>query len=164
MSVAEVHLCHVYSRVGVGDPEKATAEVSVEPFVGTPVGAVVDTTCGATGAAFGVTGFDAADGDDDPPELIAVDVHVYSTPFVRPVIEQEPPAPVTVHVAPPGEAVTVYEVGTPPVFGTVTVTVPSPLPATAVGAGGVPGAGGITVTVLVETSERFPAASTAYTL
>jgi len=47
---------------------------------------------------------------------------------------------VTVHVAPPGEAVTVYEVGTTPVLGAVTVIVTCPSPGTAVGAGGVPGA------------------------
>jgi hypothetical protein len=58
----------------------------------------------------------------------------------------EPDAPVTVQVAPPGEAVTVYEVGVPPDPGAATVTDACPLPATALGAPGVPGAGGTGVT------------------
>ena len=49
---------------------------------------------------------------------------------------------VTVHVAPPGDAVTVYEVGVPPLLGATTVTVAWPSPATAVGVPGVPGAAG----------------------
>ncbi len=60
----------------------------------------------------------------------------------------DPDAPVTVQVAPPGEAVTVYEVGVPPVVGAETVTVAEPSPATAVGAPGVPGAAGTGVTAL----------------
>ncbi|CAB4879651.1 unannotated protein [freshwater metagenome] len=59
-------------------------------------------------------------------------------PFVRPENVHEPAAPVIVHVAPPGLAVTVYEVGVAPAAA-ATVTVAERLPATAVGGGGVPG-------------------------
>ena len=59
-------------------------------------------------------------------------------PLVNPVTVQDPLAPVTVQVAPPGDAVTVYEVGVPP-DGAATVTVTSVFPATVVGAAGVPG-------------------------
>ena len=52
---------------------------------------------------------------------------------------QEPAAPVTTQVFPPGDAVTVYDVGVPP-LPALTVIVAEPSPATAVGAGGVPGA------------------------
>ena len=38
-------------------------------------------------------------------------------PLVSPVIVQEVAGEITVHVAPPGEAVTVYEVGEPPEDG-----------------------------------------------
>ncbi len=45
----------------------------------------------------------------------------------------------TVHVAPPGDAVIVYEEGVPPDDGGVTVTIALLSPGTAVGAPGVPG-------------------------
>ena len=46
---------------------------------------------------------------------------------------------VTVHVAPPGDAVTVYEDGVPPVVGGEIVIVALPFPGAAVGVPGVPG-------------------------
>jgi hypothetical protein len=52
----------------------------------------------------------------------------------------DPLAPVTVHVFPPGVAVTVYDVGAGPELGGVTVTVALSGPATTVG---IPGALGI---------------------
>jgi hypothetical protein len=55
--------------------------------------------------------------------FIALVVKVYAVPLVSPVTVQEPLAPVTVQVALPGDAVTVYEVGVPPVVGALTVTV-----------------------------------------
>jgi hypothetical protein len=61
------------------------------------------------------------------------------------VTVHEPDDPLTVHVAPPGEAVTVYEVGAYPPVGATTVTVAEPLPITAVGTPGIPG-GAIGVT------------------
>jgi hypothetical protein len=61
-------------------------------------------------------------------------------PLVNPVIVQEVAGETTVQVAPPGEAVTVYEVGVPPEEGATTVIVAFPSPATTVGVPGVPGA------------------------
>jgi hypothetical protein len=81
---------------------KVTAEVSVEPKVRVPVGAVVASTAGATGVSVGVAEAEAADAEDVPPVepevLIAVAVNVYATSFVNPVTIQEPLAPVTVQV------------------------------------------------------------------
>ena len=52
---------------------------------------------------------------------------------------------VTVQVAPPGDAVTVYVAGVPPDDGATTVTLAWPRPPTAVGVPGVPGgASGVT--------------------
>jgi hypothetical protein len=97
-----------------------------------------------------------ADEDDEavevPAELVAVAVKVYAVPFVRPVTAHEPEAPVTVQVAPPGDAVTWYEVGVPPEPAD-TVTAARPSPATAVGAPGVPGSGGTGVTALEAADE-----------
>jgi hypothetical protein len=71
--------------------------------------------------------------------FVALEVNVYAVPFVNPDTVQEPLAPVTVQVAFPGDAVTVYEVGVPPVVGALTVTVAWALPATAVAVPGLPG-------------------------
>jgi len=71
--------------------------------------------------------------------LVAVAENVYARPLVRPVTVHDVAGLVTVHVRLPGNAVTVYEAGAPPV-PLLTVTVADPSPATAVGAGGVPGA------------------------
>ena len=60
-------------------------------------------------------------------------------PLVSPVIVQEVAGEITVHVAPPGEAVTVYEVGEPPEDGATTVIVALPSPEETVGVPGVPG-------------------------
>jgi hypothetical protein len=46
--------------------------------------------------------------------LVAVALKVYEVPLERPATAHDPDAPVTVQVAPPGEAVTLYEVGVPP--------------------------------------------------
>ncbi|CAB4561133.1 unannotated protein [freshwater metagenome] len=50
------------------------------------------------GIANGVTAFDATEADEGMSPFTAVDVKVYETPLVRPVITQDPDAPVTVHV------------------------------------------------------------------
>jgi hypothetical protein len=80
--------------------------------------------------------------------FIATDLNVYATPFVKPATTQEPLAPVTVQVLSTpetcGDAVTVYEVGVPPVIAAVTETVACALPATAVGTAGL---SGIVITV-----------------
>ena len=107
-------------------------------------------TAGAWVAAVGATGFDAADGLEVPAEFVAVDVNVYVESLVNPVTVHEVAGTVTVQLPPPGEAVTVYEVGVPPEPGAVIVTVACPsTPATAVGVPGMPGgsAGRVTVNV-----------------
>jgi hypothetical protein len=68
-----------------------------------------------------------------PVELEAVTLNVYDVPFVKGEIEQEVAGAITVHVAPPGEAVTRYELGAPPVAAAATVIVAPPSePVTAV--------------------------------
>jgi hypothetical protein len=62
--------------VGFGVPVNVTAEVSVEPLVSVPVGAVVEETCGATGVSVGVAEFEADDAAEVPPLLVAVAVNV----------------------------------------------------------------------------------------
>ena len=93
-----------------------------------------------TAGAPGLTDADAADTPEVPSLLVAVEVNVYEVPLVRPVTVHEVAGTVTVHVPPPGDAVTVYEVGVPPLPAT-TVTVACPAPTTTVGVPGVPGGG-----------------------
>jgi hypothetical protein len=62
---------------------------------------------------------------------------------------QEVAGDITVHVAPPGDAVTVYEVGAPPVEGATTEIVAFPSPAETVGVPGVPGAATFQIAVSV---------------
>jgi hypothetical protein len=69
------------------------------------------------GALAGVALSEAVEDADVPVAFVAVDVNVYEVPLLNPVIVQEPLDPVTVQVAPPGDAVIVYEVGTPPDVG-----------------------------------------------
>jgi hypothetical protein len=61
---------------------------------------------GTPGGASGVTEFEAADDPDVPVVFVAVVVNVYAMPFVRPVTTHEVAGEVTVHVAPPPDAVT----------------------------------------------------------
>jgi uncharacterized membrane protein len=74
-------------------------------------------------------------------DLFAMVVKVYAVPLVRPVMVHDPDAPVTVQVAPPGVAVTRYEVGVRPPVGGVTVIVALSSPATTVGTPGAFGSG-----------------------
>jgi hypothetical protein len=104
------------------------------PFPATAVGAF-----GIAGAP-GLTEADADDALEVPLPFVAVAVKVYALPSVSPDTAQDVAGGVTVHVAPPGAAVTVYEVGVPPLPAD-TVTVAWPLPATTVGVPGVPGGG-----------------------
>lgn len=62
-------------------------------------------------------------------------------PFVRPVTTQVEADTATVHVAPPGEATTRYEVTGPPPEPAPTVTVAAPFPASTAMTDGVVGAG-----------------------
>jgi hypothetical protein len=63
------------------------------------------TPVGASGFAAGVTEADVA-AADVPVELEAVTLNVYAVPFVNGEIEQVVAGAKTVHVAPPGDAVT----------------------------------------------------------
>ena len=63
------------------------------------------TPVGASGFAAGVTEPDVA-AAEVPVELEAVTLNVYAVPFVSGEIEQSVAGAMTVHVAPPGEAVT----------------------------------------------------------
>ena len=74
-------------------------------------------------------------------DLLAIVVNVYAVPAVSPVMVQDPEAPSTVHFAPPGDAVTSYDVGVLPLVGAVTVIVALSSPATTVGTPGVSGSG-----------------------
>jgi hypothetical protein len=110
---------------------------------GTP-GLVSDVLAGVSVFARTVTANDEELRGELPAAFVATVLNVYEVPAVNPVIVQEPDAPVTVHVRPPGDAVTVYEVGGSPVVGGVTVMVALSSPATAVATPGTPGAPGIT--------------------
>ena len=118
-----------------GPPLPGETVTTAWPFPAVALGAP-----GVPGGATGVTEVDAVDEDDVAVALVAVEVNVYAVLLVRPVIVQEPPGPVTVQVAPPGEEVTVYDAGAPPEEGALTVTVAWPLPGVADGVPGVPGA------------------------
>jgi len=119
----------------VGVPPDPAATVTVaDPLCFTAVG-----VSGGPGIVLsGVTEPESDEAALVPEALVAVVVKVYAVPLVRPGTRQDPAAPVTVQVAPPGDAMTVYDVGAVP-LPAATVTVAPPLRGTAVGAGGVPG-------------------------
>ena len=97
---------------------------------------------------------DAALAGELSPDLIATVVNVYAVPAVSPLMVHEPDAPVTVQVAPPGVAVTTYDVGVRPLVGGATVTVALSLPATTVGVPGAFGSGrGGAMFVIVKVKE-----------
>jgi hypothetical protein len=101
-------------------------------------------TPGVFGADFAstVVAADAVLALESPVLTFATVVNVYAVPAVKPVIVHDPDAPVTVHFAPPGDAVTSYDVGVKPPVGAVTVIVALSSPATTVGTPGVFGAVG----------------------
>ena len=74
---------------------------------------------------------------ESPVLTFATVVNVYAVPAVKPVIVHDPDAPETVHFAPPGVAVTSYDVGVRPPVGAVTVIVALSSPATTLGVPGV---------------------------
>ena len=130
--------------VVIGEPPSVEGAVNVTVAV---VGPVDDTAPvpGWPGAPIGVTVADGEEASESTGVFFAVAVNEYAVPFVRPVTSQNPEAPVTVHVPPEtaGDAVTVYDVGTPPKVPSVavpaaTVTVTLESPATTVGVAGVP--------------------------
>lgn len=95
----------MYEEPGSPAPLPAVTVTVACPSPATAVGAFG--TGGAEVAAVGLTELEAADAEDVPALLVAVDVKVYAAPFVSPVTVQEVAGTVTVQVAPPGEAVTV---------------------------------------------------------
>ena len=88
-----------------------------------------------------VTDADAALAGESKPDRFATVVNVYAVPAVKPEIVHDPDAPVTVHFAPPGVAVTSYDVGVTPPDDAVTVIVALSSPATTEGTPGVFGSG-----------------------
>lgn len=90
--------------------------------------------------ATGVTGAEDPDAPEVPPGPVAVAVKVYAVPFTKPVTWQLVAGVVTVHVAPPGEAATRYDVTGPPPGPAATDTVAAPLPASTKVTDGVVGA------------------------
>ena len=95
---------------------------------------------GAEGTPAGVTAEELVEAEGEfPAVFVAVAVNVYAVPFVRGAIVQLVPGATTVQVAPPGDAVTVYEEGVPPVAGAAIVIVAEPFPGAAVGVPGMPG-------------------------
>ena len=68
------------------------------------------------------------------PFLFATAENVYETPAVSSLIVHSPLAPVTMQVFPPGEEVTMYELGVGPEVGWVTAIVALSIPATTVSA------------------------------
>jgi hypothetical protein len=99
-------------------------------------GAVVVVAFGST-----VVDADAALEAESYVDLFAMVVKVYAVPPAKPEMVHDPDAPVTVQVAPPGVAVTRYEVGVRPPVGGVTVIVALSSPATTVGTPGAFGSG-----------------------
>ena len=138
-AVPPLYACAVYDAGPPVDAVQATVWlVVVMPETATFVGAL-----GAL-AAVGVIEFDAVDAlDVAPGRLVAVAVNVYDVPGVSGLMTQDVCGGCTVQLPPPEDAVTVYDVIGPPVFGLggVTVIVAKPAPATATGAPGVLGAG-----------------------
>ena len=82
-------------------PEPAVTVTVAEPLPATALG--VPGTPGVPGA----TEVDELEELEVPDPLVAVAVKVYDVPSVRPVMSQLVAGGVTVHVEPPGEAVTV---------------------------------------------------------
>lgn len=83
---------------GTGWPPCCTLDCPGDKGPGSGVGVGV---MGVTG----VIGDDVGDVPDVPPGPVALAVKVYAVPFVRPVTTHEVAGAVTVHVAPPGDAV-----------------------------------------------------------
>lgn len=126
--------------------------VAVESVVPLVVGGVV----GLAALASTVIAADAALVAELVPDLFATVVNVYAEPAVRPVMVHEPDAPVTVHFAPPGDALTSYEVGVTPAVGAVTVMVALSSPATTLG---VPGTCGPTTLFVTDSGPKETASA-----
>jgi len=174
--VVNVYAVPAVRPVIVHDPEApvtvhfaspGVAVTSYDVGVSPPVGAVTvivalsspATTVGTPGV-FGfvlartVVDADGALAAELYVDLLAIVVNVYAVPAVRPVMVHDPEAPSTVHFAPPGDAVTSYDVGVRPLVGATTVMVALSSPATTVGATGVFGSGRVPpIFVMVKVKE-----------
>jgi len=159
--VEDEHIFHWYVIVGVGAPEKSVWPATVYPTPAFPVGATELTSVGAIFGS-GITELEAVEAVEVPMVLVAVTVNVYEVPFVSPDTTIGLCDPVA--VAPPGDAVTVYEeIGEPfaPAPENAIVACASPgVAVTVVGADGSPA--GITADDAVDASE-FPTELTATT-
>jgi hypothetical protein len=103
----------------IAEPPSADA---THDTVASPLPAVTDGAAGADGTVRGVTELDEADGDPEPRAFAAVTVNVYDVPFVNPDTVHD--ASDVSHVAPSGDASTVYSVmGEPLAAGATHVTV-----------------------------------------
>ena len=109
----------------------STTDTRTNPSPATTVG-----TAGTLGFAIGVTDADGSDAPEVPPSFVAVAVNVYAVPFVRPDTTHEPDVPTTVHVAPPGDAVTANDDAGHEPDPPATVTLTAPSPATTFGTAG----------------------------
>jgi hypothetical protein len=85
---------------------------------------------GAPGGPTGVTELELLEGEEDPAALFDVTVNAYVDPLISPDTVQLVDPNGTLHVAPPGDAVTVYPVITEPPLsvGGVNETLALPLP------------------------------------
>jgi hypothetical protein len=119
----------------MAEPLSAGAE---KLTVAWPSPAVAETPLGPCGSPAGVTAFDVAEADPAPTSLMAVTVKLYAVPFVSPVTAMGLALPDA--VAPPGDAVTVYElIGEPLSAGAVKTMVACRSPPTADTSVGAPG-------------------------
>jgi hypothetical protein len=84
----------------------------VKATVACPLPAVAEVIAGAPGTVRGVTALEGADAGPVPALFDAVTVNVYAVPFDRPLTTIGLDGPLA--VAPPGLAVTVYDVIGPP--------------------------------------------------
>jgi len=116
-------------------------------------------------SAAGVTEAEGEELTEGPTLLVATAVNVYGVPSVNPDTTHDVPGAATWHVAPPGDAVTVYDViAEPPLLvGAVNDTSADPSCAIAVTADGAPGTS-TGVTELVVAPTDCPAAFTAFTV
>lgn len=138
----------------IGDPPLSVGATITTVALPSPRVALV--IVGAAGGPTGVTEFELFEIGDDPAALFATTVKLYVVELLRPLTVQLVAPAGAVHVAPPGEAVTVYPViaAPPSLIGAVNETVALESPATAVMDVGASGAdAGVAVTETVEDSE-----------
>jgi hypothetical protein len=146
--------CAVITYCVIADPPLSLGGLKVTvAFVSPRTTEVKD---GAPGGPTGVTVLELAEGEDAPAALFATTVNEYEDPLLSPETVQLVEPTGTLHVAPPGEAVTVYPVmAEPPLsVGGVKETRALPLPSTAeTDVGDCGTVAGVAVTNAVEDSE-----------